>query len=223
MSITHEEARRLIQFRADEALKEFDHNLLEAHLRSCPECQSYEVKLNELESSLRPLLQRKWNRPPLPHSTGRTVVGESVKSSQSILFATRIAAMGLICIAFLFNIWQFKKSGEPASIPLSVDITLIPTPSLQSTQTQNTAHKCESILYEVQSSDTLESISYQFSIPVQEIESANHIKTGALKASTKLSIPVCNPTPSGTENLARTTNTPLLGSDTLTPVNIPTQ
>jgi LysM repeat protein len=223
MSITHEEARRLIQFRADEVLKEFDHNLLEAHLRSCPECQSYEVNLNELESTLRPLMQRKWNRHPLPLSAGSTAFDGSIKSSQGIIFATRIIAMGLICIAFLFNIWQFNKSGEQASIPPSVDVNLIPTPSLQSTQTETTAQKCGSIQYVVQSSDTLESIAHQFSIPIEDINAANNIKDGALKPSMKLSIPVCNATPSGTEPNVRTTITPLLGSNTLTPVNIPTQ
>jgi hypothetical protein len=39
----------------------------------------------------------------------------------------------------------------------------------------------------------------------------------------KLSIPVCSPTPQGTPNIVKTTFTPLLGPNTLTPMNTSTQ
>jgi hypothetical protein len=223
MSITHEEARRLIQFKADEALKEIDNNLLEAHLGSCTECQHYEAGLNELESTLRPLMQRKWNRQPLPHPAGRAIMGVPKKFASNIFFATRILAMGLICIAFLFNIWQFTKPGRPRPIPPVASIPLIPTPSLQSTQTQISDQNCESTLYTVQSTDTLESIAHNFSITVEEILRANNIKTATLNPSMKLAIPICDITPAGTQNLVKTTFTPLLVGSTITPVNSPTQ
>ena len=223
MTITHEEAHRLIQFRSDEALQESDRNLLEAHLDSCPDCQNYQARINELESALRPLLQRKWNQAPLPRATGRITSGDYKKLQQSILLATRIAAMGLICAAFMFNIWQFTRSGGNPSTSPSSDIPLIPTPSLPSTQAKMTDQTCEPILYSVQSRDTLDSIASQFSIPVEEIRSTNNLTTEELNTSMRLSIPACNPTPSGTPNIVKTTFTPLLGSNTLTPANRPAQ
>jgi hypothetical protein len=223
MTITHEEARRLIQFKADDALNEFDNNLLEAHLSSCPECQNYKASINGLESLLRPLMQRKWNQHPLPLPTDKAVSRGYANFTQTVFFATRIAAMGLICIGFLFNIWQYTKAPGQRSVPPSADIPLIPTPSLQSTRTEPTEQTCASILYLVQSNDTLESIAHQFSVPAEKIKYANNMRTETLNSSMKLSIPVCEPTPRGTPNIVRTTFTPFLGSNTLTPVNGPTQ
>jgi len=223
MSITHDEARRLIQFRADEDLKEFDKNLLETHLRSCTECQNYEANLNDLELTLRPLLRRKWSHYALPYSTTRVVTGVSQKYIQNIFFATRIVAMGLICIVFLINIWPLTKPGGQGSIQPSANIPLIPTPSLQSTQTKINYQKCEPILYEVQQGDTLTSIAARFSVAPQEIKNANQLKGETLKKSMHLSISVCDTTPSGTPNIVSTAFTPLLESTTLTPVNSSTQ
>ena len=223
MSITHDEARRLIQIRADEALKVVEENLLETHLRSCPDCQSYEANLNELELTLRSLLRRKWNQYPLPSSTPKAVSGVSKNYIQNAFFATRIAAMGLICIVFLVNIWQFTRSGGQGSNQSSANIPLIPTPSLQSTQTKTIYPKCVSIEYVVQRNDTLVNIAARFSVSPQQIKNANQLKSETLDQSMSLSIPVCDTTPSGTTNTVSTTITPLLGSTPLTPVNISTQ
>jgi hypothetical protein len=223
MTINHEEARRLIQFKADEALREVDNNLLEAHLRSCPDCQSYKASIDGLESFLRPLMQRKWNQYPLPLPTKKAVSQRYANFKQTIFFATRILAMGLICIGFIFNIWQYTKASGQKSSPPAAAIPLIPTPSLQSTRAEPTDQKCASILYTVQTNDTLESIADQFSVPAEKIRHANNLKTETLNSSMKLSIPICEPTPSGTPNMVRTTFTPFYGSKTLTPVNSPTQ
>jgi LysM repeat protein len=223
MTITHEEAHKLIQFKADNALKESDKNLLDAHLSSCIDCKSYEASISELESILRPLMQRKWNQHPLPLSKGKTASSGSKKIQANIFLATRIVAMGVICITFLFNIWQSTQPGGKGTLSPSADIPLIPTPSLQSTQTMMTSQKCESIQYIVQNHDTLESIANQFSIPVESLKKANNLMMEKINASTSLSIPVCNPTPAGTPNIIRTKFTPLLGSNTLTPMNSPTQ
>jgi LysM repeat protein len=223
MSITHEEARRLIQFRADDALKALEKNILEAHLTTCQECQHYAAVIRDLETTLQPLMQRKWNQHPLPHSTAKVVSSKSSGFIQNIFFATRIAAVGVICIAFLFNIWQFTQTGLQRTNPPSADIPLIPTPSVQSTTTNVIHQKCEPILYEVRNDDTLESIANQFSISAIEIMEANQLRTGTLIPSMKISIPACTPTPSGKSNTATTTFTPVLGPTTLTPANSPTQ
>lgn len=223
MSITHEDARRLIHFKSDEALKEIDRSLLEAHLRSCQECQMYAARIAELESALRPLLQKKWSQHPLPLSTGKAASERTTRLAQNAFFAIRIAAMCIICITFLFNIWQSTRSAGQSSIPPSADIPLIPTPSRQSTQTQLNDQACEPVAYVVQKNDTLDSIAKKYFISVEEIKDANNLRTDHLNTSTYLSIPVCNTTPSGTPNTIKTAFTPLIGSTTLTPVNGPTQ
>jgi LysM repeat protein len=223
MSITHEEARRLIQFRADDALKGVGTNLLDNHLSSCQDCQNYARSINELQSTLQPLMRRKWNQYPLPLSAGQTASNNSLAVTQPIFFATRIIAMGVICIAFLFNIWQFTQPGRQRSNPPQAEIPMIPTPSMHSTTIRVTNQTCETISYQVRENDTLKSIADQFAIPAEEIIRANQLRTRSLDTSMLLSIPVCTPTPSGTPKTIKTAFTPLLGSNTLTPVNGPTQ
>jgi hypothetical protein len=223
MSITHDEARRLIQFRADDALKDTDSRLLEAHLNACAECQKYASDTHDLGTALQQIMQRKWDRRPLPLPTRKAVPANSQRFTQSIFFATRIIAMGVICVAFLFNIWQFTQSGAQGATPPAANIPLIPTPSLQTPGTRATDPTCESLSYEVKENDTLESIAARFSIPSEEIRAANNLRTGTLNSTMKLSIPVCSPTPAGTPHTITTTFTPLLGQNTLTPVKEATQ
>lgn len=223
MSMTHEEARRLIQFRADDALKEVDHHLLDTHLNSCLECQKYADTIKDLKSTLQPLLHRKWDQAPLPLPTRQSASGRTIKLPECILFATRMAAMGIICIAFLFNIWQFSRSRNLRTSPPSAEIPMIPTPSIQSTVTKVENRDCDLLLYQIRKNDTLKSIAEQFSVSSDEILRVNQLRTWTLDTSMKLAIPLCSPTPSETHNSVTTTFTPLLGPTTLTPINAPTQ
>jgi hypothetical protein len=223
MSITHEEARQLIQFKADEALRGIENNLLEDHLNSCRECQKFAASISELEFTLPLLLHRRWNQHPLPLSTDKAISRKPINLQQTIFFATRIIAMGVICVAFLFNVWHFTQSGKPRTNPPSAMIPAIPTPSVQSTMTKELDQKCEASVYVVQQGDTLESIAKLFSVSSNAIMSANQLRTGALPQSKILSIPVCSPTPAGTPNTIASTFTPLLGTTTLTPIDSPTQ
>jgi hypothetical protein len=223
MSITHDEARRLIQFRADDALKDVERNLLETHLSICAECQKYASATSDLEATLQHLMHSRWDHQPLPLSPDKTVSPNPTHYTQSVFFATRIIAMGVICVAFLFNIWQFTQPGRQRSNPPQAEIPMIPTPSMHSTTIRVTNQTCETISYQVRENDTLKSIADQFAIPAEEIIRANQLRTRSLDTSMLLSIPVCTPTPSGTPKTIKTAFTPLLGSNTLTPVNGPTQ
>ena len=223
MSITHDEARRLIQFGADDALKDVERNLLETHLSICAECQKYASATSDLEATLQHLMQRRWDRQPLPLSPEKTVSANPRHYTQSIFFATRIMAMSVICVALLFNVWQFTQSGGQRATPPAAEIPLIPTPSLQSTGTKATDQTCESIYYEVKENDTIDSIAARFSITAEEIRATNHLTTKTLNTSMKLSIPACSPTPPGTPNIVTTTFTPYLDPNTLTPINGSTQ
>jgi hypothetical protein len=223
MSISHEEARKLIQFKADDALNGIESSTLDTHLSACQECQTYAARIDDLKSTLQPLMHRRWNQHPLPHRTSRTVSQKTKQFTKSIFFATRIIAMGMICAAFLFNIWQFSRSGSQGADPHSAAIPMIPTPSLQSATTKAIDRACESISYEVRQGDTLESIADQFSVTAEDLRMGNNLGSTPLMPSMRLSVPVCSPTPSGTPSNARTTFTPLVDPATGTPVTGPTQ
>jgi hypothetical protein len=219
MSITHEEARRLIQFDTDRALKEREKNQLQDHLTGCLECSEYARQVHKLESTLVSVMQRKWNVQPIPSPAQTVSPREKSKSLQNILFATRIAAMGVICITFLFNIWHFTQSPGQSPNPVSSSAAPVPTPSILSTTTNAASLDCELISYKVQENDTLQSVASQFSVPPEAITTANHLDGNMLIPSMSLSIPICGQTP-GTPRTATITFTPLLTS---TPVNQSTQ
>ena len=222
MQITHEEARRLIQFDADETLNGIERNLLEDHLNSCLECRRYAGRIQEVESILGHMMRRRWNQQFLPHPASVTSPRKNTRLKQNMALATRIAAMSVIFIAFLFNIWQFTMSAEQRPDP-SINVPPVPTPSAFSTTTKVISDECEQIIYRVQENDTLESIAIQFSVPSNEIMDVNRMKEDALQASTNLIIPICSPTPSRTVSTVTTTYTPMLGPTTSTPINNPTQ
>ncbi len=149
MSITHDEARRLIQFRADDALRIL--TIIYWRPISVPvrNVKNMHPPLHDLEATLQHLMQRRWDRQPLPLPAGKPVPVNSSRFTQSIFFATRIIAMGIICVAFLFNIWQFTQPGAQRATPPAAEIPLIPTPSMQTPGTSATDQTCESIYYEV--------------------------------------------------------------------------
>ena len=226
MQITHEQAHRLIQFHADQSLTDMEKDLLDKHLHACQECSQYAGSIQELESNLRPMMQRRWNQQPLPRPTVRLVRSQKSKITEDILLATRIAAMCVICMAVLINIWQFTQSSaqEPGGPSVSVSVPPVPTPSLQTTSTTVTMQECRQILYPVQEGDTLEGIASQFSITKQEITSINELGTNQiLTTSIVLKIPLCNSTPAGTPRTVTTLFTPLTNTTTTTPVGRPTQ
>jgi len=222
MSITHEEARRLIQFNADEALNGFEKDLMENHLETCDECRGYAKSILKMELILQPMLQRRWDRSPLPLPQNKEITSSQSKLIQNMILATRIAAMGVICVAFLFNFWQFTHSErEPASQPSAIGLPA-PTPSLQFTSTKASVQSCAPFHYQVQKGDTLASIARQFSVTPEEIMKENNLDVNSLNKSTQLVIYSCSLTPTHAMNTATTAFTSW-SNTTSTPMGSPTQ
>jgi LysM repeat protein len=217
MQLTHQEARRLVQYDADRALKTEQKQILEAHLESCEECRGYAESIRKMESMLVPLLQRRWNvpHPPIPIVTIRSVKTSSL--SERVVLATRIVAAGVMAIVFLFSVWLFPDShpGSPATMP--VNAAPLPTPSAQSTSTQVLFQNCERTVYLVQPDDTLERIAAQFSVPISEILAASQLQTDLLTPGMELVIPLCRAQPTGTIHVTETTFTPLTNPTQFTP------
>ncbi|HLO18704.1 MAG TPA: LysM peptidoglycan-binding domain-containing protein [Anaerolineales bacterium] len=216
MQITHEEAQRLIQFNADNALGSNEKNLLVAHLQECISCRVYAQDIKEVESILLPLMKRQWNLQPVPLS-GNTLTTKRNSAIQArMALVTRTAMIGVVLLGFIFSVWQFTLSNRqlPSSL---VGVLPVPTPSTQSTSTEINLQNCEELFYQVKESDTLESIAARFSISKEQIRTINHLKTISIHPSMKLMIPICNFTPTGTVNpmTLTWTYTPIIDDPTI--------
>lgn len=222
MQITHEQAHNLVQRNMDQALIGNEKVILALHLDSCPECCHYANSIKEMESVLLPMMQRRWNRLPPPRPTGIVAQRKPSKFSQRINLATRIVAMGAICITLLFHIYQVRQTTDHRPSPPYANIVPVPTPTMQSTSTMLTNQNCDQILYTALENDTFENIAGQFSVSTDEILRANNITMEAPYQGMRLLIPICGPTPTGPRQTLATTFTPLLNRTT-TPMGSQTQ
>ncbi len=200
MQVTHEEVRKLIQLNADNALDVQERTVLSAHLRDCLECRTYAEGIKAMESILVPVMKKHWNLQPIPLSLSTLIAKRNSRMQTGIILATRLAAIGIVFMAFVFSAWQFALSGKRATGPLPVGMLPVPTPSVQSTSTRSVSQNCAGTLYVVQENDTLESIAQRFSVSKEEIMTVNGMKTETVIATMKLMIPNCNLTPTGTVN-----------------------
>lgn len=219
MQITHEEARRLIQLDSDEVLEAPQKRVLDSHLASCPECRNYADGIQRMESILRPLLQRQWAQRAIPLPIETLVSRSDHKLQESVLLATRIAAVGVMFIVFMFSVWQFAlpKPSTTGSISASVPPIPVPSTSTQLMSTKMQSGNCEEVTYTVQENDSLASIAAKFTISQKNIMAANNMQSETVVTGTKLMIPVCNFTPTGTVSTLTTTFTPVLHMITSTP------
>ncbi len=209
MSITHEQARRLIQLHMDQMLKTADFAVLSAHLRGCSECQAYANEIEEITQILAPLMRKQWSARPAPLSIAG-LAGKSPQAKSSNLLTIRTAAVSLVFLAMFFGAWQFVISGTPVSSPVPLSIPVVPTPSIltaQSTSTQLTLEGCAWMPYTVQEDDTLSGIAERFAISEESLMEVNQLESRVVRPAMELVIPVCNLTPTGTFHPATFTKT----------------
>ena len=219
MQITHEEAHSLIQFNSDEGLKTHQKNLLTSHLEVCPACRKYAESLREMESVLRPMLHRHWHRQPIPLSMSIAIRERSSTISERLLVATRIAAVGIVFLAFFFSTWNFTGPSRKTPTPFLQSVPLIPTPST-STMTASTGtslENCAMTSYTVEKRDTLASIADRFAVSVEDIVQANSIQSETFMIGQTLVIPVCGSISTNTATIYTTMITPVLHTSTITP------
>jgi hypothetical protein len=218
MQITHEEARKLIQLALDGPLHIDQRNALDSHIAICAACQQYADSITNMESVLRPLLQRQWNQQPIPLSVGMIVSANHSRSSNQMLLATRVAALSVMFIVFVFSAWQFSLSKPSAKSSVTqANIPLIPIPSTSAQLVTTSTHDplCDEIIYVVKENDTLSSIATQFAVSKEELSKANDIETEVVRSGARLMIPICQPTRT-VDTLTRTF-TPVLNTITATP------
>lgn len=207
--ITHREAHRLINFKADQALDANTGSILETHLNGCPECRGYASELDELENLLRKMKHGFDLRPTplhLDHIQYRSK--ESTFGFPINVMVTRITTMVVAFIAVAIVGWQFF-SASIASPAAPYTAIPIPTPStyLTATQVNVLFRNCGYLSYQVKTDDTLNGIARQFSVPVKMIMELNGIKDENINPSMQIKIPVCDHTPTVTIDAPNSTIT----------------
>jgi hypothetical protein len=221
MSITHEQARKLIQLKMDQALNIQEAAILSAHLRSCGECQGYANEIKEVEKLLPPILKRQWNAQPAPLPVV-SLIEKRVSIKTNNLLTIRKAAISLVVMALFFSAWQFVLSTPTTTIQMPQAIPPVPTPSVLTAQSPNaelTLEGCALLPYIVRKNDTLAGIAGQFSVSDLMIMELNHLGPEAVRPGMELLIPLCDFTPTGTFHAATftTTHTPILYLTASTP------
>lgn len=221
MSITHEQAQKLIQLNLDQVLSMEESATLSAHLRHCRECNSYASEIKEVTNLLPPLMKRRWNVQPAPLSI-YSLINKREKLPASILLTMRTAAVSIALMTLFFSARQFVLSSQSRPSRPSVAIPSMPTPAsatLQTVSAQLTREGCAILMYTVQEEDTLSSIAEQFSVSEPMIVELNRLESESIHTGMELLIPLCHFTPTGTLETATftTTRTPVLNFRTSTP------
>ena len=217
-TITHLEARSLIQYRADQALDRQRRETLNAHLASCVECADYANQIHDTEAALRMTLRKQWSVSP-PHLDMEAIKAKILHGRTALDFVTmRSALVGAALLFFVFAYWQFGAPRNDAYSPmLPVGVSAVPTPSLLLTGTQAEFTHCQMIRYKVQPTDTLEFLALHFSVSEVALLNLNHLQPGLLRLPDVLTVPICKATPTSTGGAPTFTNTPSLEPITDTP------
>ena len=218
MQIAHEEAHTLIQFNTDGELKTQQKQILVSHLDACAECQQYADSIKGVESILRPMLQRQWSTQHLPLSIGALTAKQN-STSERLIVATRIAGFAVVFIGFFFGAWNFTVSSRRTPTPFLPNVPVIPTAftSTVTAGTESSFKNCGMTSYLVQPGDSVASIAYRFSVPMDDILQVNAMQTEIVSTGETLLIPMCNFTPTNPAIAHTTTFTPVLYSTTTTP------
>ena len=214
MQITHDEARWLIEYDSDRALTSEQQRALTAHLQECEACRLRSVEMNNVENILRDVMRKHWNHRPLPLSIDSIKIHTKNLNS---LFAWRVSLASVAMVTFLFLLWGFKVTEFNSSASLPLVSLPVPTPSFQLTSASAISTRCDSVIYEVQEFDTLDSVADHFFVSKEDIMAFNSLRSDQINEFMELGIPQCNITPTGVVDTPTTTLTPNIQLTIFTP------
>lgn len=217
MSISHEEAQRLIQFKADDVLDLTNETQLRAHLNGCEACRAYSNELKSTVAVLQKTMQKRWSTTTPPLQVDGLYGKVFFRMSLGGFLTTRTALAGIALLFFAFISWQSISSNHASRQYSPNMLPLIPTPSMNKTATTISMKYCQNIEYSVQEEDSLESIARRFSVSEESILIANNLTSPSLRLIQKLVIPICETTPTSTTNPPTFTITPIFEPVTTTP------
>jgi len=217
--ITHEEARRLINFNADQSLDANTGSILDAHLNGCAECRRYASELDELENLLRKM-NHSLNLRPTPLNLGQ-IMHRSKDTALGVLNNIMVTRIETTVAAFLIVAivtWQFL-SANVVSPTMPYTAIPIPTPStyLTSTNANTLFLNCGYLSYQVQAGDTLDGIALRFSVSKEAIMDFNGMKEENINPAMQIRIPACEHTPTVTIDTPNSTVTITPQFESITP------
>ena len=227
--ITHQEARSLLNAAADQFLRSEDKLKMDGHISSCKECNEYAGHLTALEISLRRVLHSSWDHHKPVNLDAQTIINptpskliwSSLFGPTSALGKTAIIVvllLGYFVITNIFRIQNPASSNEtltmlPTPNEFLSTYAQSPTPTAQHSSTKSISQTCETFIYHVQKSDTLEKIAFQFGISQELIQEYNNLNPNTIFTGMELAIPLCSSTPS------RTATNPI-NTITFTPITL---
>jgi len=188
--ISHEDARRLMQARADGLLSETERIALEAHLKNCESCQAQAAELQALNEQLSNVLKTRLesNREPsvnllarVQENNRRNIVMNRIQFSIRTLAG--IAALLLVAFAFAYAIPRLH--GPAAETGTDIADYSQRTPAAAQEQ-------CEDISYTVQNGDTFNSIAAHFKTSPESIQRMNNLQPDGLYVGMQILVP-CQP------------------------------
>lgn len=204
--INHHTARALLQSAADQNLDLSSQALLDAHLAECDTCRDYAQSLSDLQDGLRRVTRQQWNirNNPLPLRSIRERARKVAVRRRIEAAAGRLAVVPVLALAVMMAV----RLAGPRQIPQSVDDLTLSTPSPASLTPMPSSHTtatklidpavCQEFVYIVQENDTLEAIAARYGVPKETIAAYNGMGSYEVSAQTRLVIPVCQATPTGT-------------------------
>jgi anti-sigma factor RsiW len=198
-SISHIQARALLDLAADLSLPPDERDSLDEHLSACDECRRYAGELAEVEGVLRQSLASNLKARKVQLS-----VGEILRQTRpygaiqpALRFASRFAAAPililLLAVTLTLGLPRLTGGGMDSAQTGTATALLVPTPSARITSTLLTRPGCETISYQVQEGDSLEGIAQKFSISRDILMAYNNLTAESLPA--QLDIPLCYATP----------------------------
>jgi Tol biopolymer transport system component len=145
-TITHQQARDLIDRRLDERLKANQQTLLDEHLRSCDTCRLYASKMDLIPARLTHEFQARWDDDPGPsvhlmeHVTSRAKrIPAANRFSSNLRFLSGAAALLLLALVVNFVVSKLQSTSAStngtATLSAPVNLTIDPQsckPSAQS-------------------------------------------------------------------------------------------
>lgn len=214
LSLTHQNARRLLQHSLDAELNAPEQAALAAHLAACPECSAYAQRMTGLEAQLRHLTHQQWDR-HAPRLSPRAIRQQLASPGPvwgaylnlGLPLKLTAAAALVLSLMFAFNLGGLQRFTtlpvDVSSAPAPATLLQTPTPAVRETATLVSQPNCQFATHLVQEDETLDGIAARYGVSVVRLMEVNRLQNIPLTPGQALAIPVCV-TPTSTSTTSPT-------------------
>lgn len=220
---THQKFQTLLQFAADQPLAREEQRMLDRHLAECGECRKYAHGLDEVENSLRRVMQQQWNvqSKPISVATIQSRAGRATMQPQRRTVATfgKFAFIPMLALTLFMAMTARMINPQKASSGLYVTLSgtpsmvmVIPKPPASASNTLAKMQTCKQVTYMAQQNETLSGIAIKYGVSKEAIASMNGLSTDKFETAQMLLIPICPNTPVETPTAPNTLTLPSAGT-----------